>query len=162
MSRREVMFWTVELLLTECSPRWNTHPLCVGVVGVVSVGGGGGDMWHASPKCWITLTPPHLGQPDVSRLVPLQKKSAQAPLWLRLGDFFDVDAFSIWRWLLMAARKEDEIGKTIRWPADDISFYRSTRYSNQKERNRTSSLAAEQQFKSQVPKYAMLGTMRSN
>lgn len=38
------MFWTVELLLTECSLRWNTHPLCVGVVGVVSVGGGGGDM----------------------------------------------------------------------------------------------------------------------
>ena len=38
------MFWTGELLLTECSPKWTTHPLCVGVVGVVSVGGGGGDM----------------------------------------------------------------------------------------------------------------------
>ena len=38
------MFWTVELLLTECSPKWTTQPLCVGVVGVVSVGGGGGDM----------------------------------------------------------------------------------------------------------------------
>ena len=88
MSRREVMFWTVELLLTECSPRWNTHPLCVGVVGVVSVGGGGGDMWHASPKCWITLTPPHLGQPDVSRLVPVQKNPPKHHSGLGLVIFF--------------------------------------------------------------------------
>ena len=161
MSRREVMFWTVELLLTECSPRWNTHPLCVGVVGVVSVGGGGGDMWHASHKCWITLTPPHLGQPDVSRLVPLQKIAPKHHSGSGLVIFFRRRCLFNLALIFNGGSQRGWNWETIRWPADDISFYRSTRYSNPKERNRTSSLAAEQ-FKSQVPKYAMLGTMRSN
>ena len=76
---------------------------------------------------------PHPTSPGAAWCEPpsaIAKKSAQAPLRLRLGDFFcDLDAFSIWRWLLMAVRKGDEIGKTIRRPADNKSTYRSTRFS---------------------------------